>query len=114
MKKQLGMMLAMSGIFGAMAGMDMGYDKPTSKPKQPERKLTPEEIAEIIKQRVAKFNNELLEENERLSHEHKNWRCHLVNDRWWIVASNQKNAVKKFNYLMKSNFLLVEHLDISI
>lgn len=105
-KSRLTMLTAIGLMFGGQGMVRTSKQKYT----EPKRKLTPEEEAEILKQRVAKFKNELLEENQRLSHEHKNWRCHLVNDRWWIVASNQKNAIKKFNYLLKSNYLLLEHL----
>mgnify|MGYP001608894966 CR=1 FL=1 len=109
LKGKLGMLMAMGLMFSEQGKVATSQYEP----KQPKRKLTPEEVEAEIKERIRKFNNELAQENERLSYEF-GWDFYYVNDKWNVCASNRKNAIKRFNYLLKSNYLLLEYLVKSI
>lgn len=111
MKGKLGMLAAMGLMFGMQGqGLHTSYERPK---KEPKRKLTPEEEVEEVKKQIRKFTNELEEENQRLSYEF-GWDFYYIHDRWNVCSSNRKTAQKRFNYLMKSNYLTLEILEKSI
>mgnify|MGYP001567219339 CR=1 FL=1 len=101
MKGKLGMYMAMAMAMGGM-GMEMPAQRTKYKP-QP-RPLTPEEEVIELEKRQAKFLLDLVKHNDERSKNFPKWQMYDVHS-LLIVASNQKNAIRDMNFLMRLNLI---------
>lgn len=99
------MLFAMSMMMGGMSGMPMGGG---SAPRQrPQRKLSPEEEAEVLKERQAKFLTDLERLNVERKNNFKKFKEHEVYG-LKIIAFSPKNALRDMNSLMRQNLIQIK------
>lgn len=104
MRKAMLMMLAMS----AMMGGGMGMSSPEPRRYRPNPKpLSPEEEAEVIKERQAKFMVDLEKHNINRKANFPKFKEHIVYG-LPIIAFSQKNAIRDMNSLMRQNLIQIK------
>jgi hypothetical protein len=97
------MMLAMA-MMGGMGGMSSGC---SVQRQRPQRKLSPEEEAEILKERQAKFLSDLEKLNVERKQNFKKFKEYEVYG-LKIIAFSQKNALRDINNLMHQNLIRIK------
>jgi hypothetical protein len=97
------MMLAMA-MMGGMGGMSSGYSAPR---QRPQRKLSPEEEADFLKERQAKFLSDLEKHNVNRKANFPKFKEHIVYG-LPIIAHSPKNAVRDMNSLMRQNLIQIK------
>jgi hypothetical protein len=105
------MILAMAMMFGGMSGMPMGGG---SAPRQrPQRKLSPEEEAEVLVQRQATFMADLEKHNANRKANFPKFKEFEVYG-LKIIAFSLKNAIRDMNSLMRSNLIQIKQEDVQV